>query len=126
MEADAAELVLRNARRAAGLAFLCMAVVLLLVVIDGQRNKVLLEQIQDARRVLNDFGTLVNGVSVHAGANGSGAAAGQAVVGGPADDGPVAGSDGGADADGDAPGRAANASAGVPGEAGSGVPWPVR
>src|SRR5271165_749101 len=121
---DEAESVLRNARRAAALAFLCMTVVVLLVVIDGQRNKVLLKHIEDARSILNDF-------KIHAGgfygrANGSGAVAVAAGLGGSADDGPVAGGDGRDDPDADAAAGAANASAGVPGEAGSGVPWPVR
>src|SRR5215469_233797 len=116
---DEAEIVLKNAKRAAGLAFLCMLVVVLLVVVDGQRNKVLLKQIQE-------FRALVNGVSVHAGANGAGPVSVAPDLGGPADDGPVPGSDGRDDPAADAPGGTANASDGVPGEAGPGVPWPVR
>src|SRR5215470_19370993 len=62
----AAELALRNARRAATLAALCVTVMLVLFLVDAQRNRHMLAQVQEARRILDEFKVVANGAAAQA------------------------------------------------------------
>src|SRR5215469_55982 len=60
-EAETADLVLRNARRAAAFAFMCVCIIGVMLLIDGQRNRVMLAQIQHARQILDEFRAVAGG-----------------------------------------------------------------
>jgi hypothetical protein len=125
MEAEA-EAVLKNARRAAGFAFMCMAIVALLLLIDGQRNRVLIKQIQDARNLLTEFNHRIRSGDELRSDTGNGHVPAAAPGGGLAADGPVAGGDGGNDPAADASVREGNPSDGGQAAARPDVAWPVR
>lgn len=117
------DLTLRNARRAAVFAFACVLFVGLMLLIDGQRNRVMLAQVQEARRILDEFKAVASGAVAAAG---HGDPAGQAGVGGTAGGWFEPGSDGRGDSGDDA---GAGTSAPVRDDAAAetpAVPWPVR
>src|SRR5215469_3194566 len=65
-EQDPLELALRNARRAAGLSVLCLAVMVGLFLVDGQRNRWLAARVAEMRQILDDFRTVAGGAAASA------------------------------------------------------------
>lgn len=113
MGSDELGKALKDARIAALFAAGCVVLVAVLLMIDGQRNKVMLQHVTNARRIVDEFYQVAG--QVMQGAAGAGAVASAAGMGGAAADVRGTGGDGADRVVADAPAGAGVDSAGVPG-----------